>query len=354
MKFPVFDGHNDTITQIYHTLNTDQARSFFTKSEFGSIDYPRAMEGGLTGGFFAIFVKNPTSDGWDGSDKSYYTPNSYDIPLPPELDQQYAQEFTDTIIEMLFSLEREEPGKFKVVRTVDELKATIGTETMSGILHFEGVEMLHPDLSNLQHYYDVGLRSLGPVWSRSNAFGHGVPFAFPKSPDTGPGLTDAGKELIKACNKMGILVDLSHMNEKGFWDIESISDKPLVATHSAAFALCNSTRNLTDKQIDAIKASNGVVGVNYCKNFLREDGNPETPTNHTEIVRHTKYLVNRMGIDCVALGSDYDGAKMPHDLSSAHQLPTLIQSLQNEGFSDDELMKITHGNWVRVLGETWK
>src|SRR5206468_1669749 len=127
----------------------------------------------------------------------------------------------------------------------------------------EGAEPIAPDLSNLERWYDRGLRSIGLVWSRANAFAEGVPFRFPSSPDTGPGLTDAGRELVRACNRLGILVDLSHLNEAGFWDVAGISDKPLVATHSNAHAICPASRNLTDKQLAAIKESDGMVGLNY-------------------------------------------------------------------------------------------
>ena len=101
--------------------------------------------------------------------------------------------------------------------------------------------------------YRPGLRSLGPVWSRPNIFGHGVPFAWPRSPDTGPGLTPAGRDLIKACNKLRVMIDLSHLNEQGFWDVARLSSAPLVATHTCVHAICPSTRNLTDRQLDAIR-----------------------------------------------------------------------------------------------------
>jgi membrane dipeptidase len=143
---------------------------------------------------------------------------------------------------------------------------------LATILHFEGAEAIDPQLNALEVFYQAGLRSLGLVWSRPTAFGHGVPFAFPHSPDTGPGLTDAGKQLVRACNRLGIMIDLSHLNEQGFWDVAELTNAPLVATHSNAHALCASSRNLTDKQLDAIKESDGMVGLNFAVCFLREDG----------------------------------------------------------------------------------
>jgi membrane dipeptidase len=181
-----------------------------------------------------------------------------------------------------------------------------------------------------------------------------VPFEFPASPDTGPGLTDAGRGLVAACNRLGILVDLSHLNERGFWDVAELSDAPLVATHSNAHALCPSTRNLTDAQLDAVRDSGGVVGVNFAVSFLRADGArlPEE-TGLDEIVRHVRYLADRMGVDHVAFGSDFDGAVVPTALGGIAGLPRLVEALRADGFDAAAVAKITHENWLRVLDATW-
>ena len=192
------------------------------------------------------------------------------------------------------------------------------------------------------------------MWSRPNAFGEGVPFQFPRSPDTGPGLTAAGKALVKACNQLGIMLDLSHLNEKGFWDVAKISTAPLVATHSNAHALCASTRNLTDKQLAAIKESDGMVGLNFAVSFLREDGtdNPDTPLE--TMVRHVDYLVERVGIDRVGFGSDFDGATIPQEIGDVAGLQKLINALRKSGYAEASLRKIAHENWLRVLRKTWR
>ena len=164
--------------------------------------------------------------------------------------------------------------------------------------------------------YAAGLRSLGPVWSRPNVFGHGVPFRCPSSPDTGPGLTDLGKALIGACNRLRIMIDLSHLNESGFWDVAAISDAPLVATHSNAHAISPHSRNLTDKQLAAIRETGGMVGVNFAVSFLRPDGRHDKDTPADLIVQHVEYLLEHVGEDGVGLGSDFDGA---HDLGRTRQ-----------------------------------
>ena len=134
----------------------------------------------------------------------------------------------------------------------------------------------------------------------------------------------------------------------------SISEAPLVATHSNAHALCPSPRNLTDEQLDEIKLSGGVVGVNYHVGFLRPDGDAEVPTPMHEIVEHARYIADRVGVEHVALGSDFDGATMPHDLHDVTRLPTLLDQLREHGFSEAEVHAIAYGNWVRVLRDTWR
>jgi membrane dipeptidase len=224
---------------------------------------------------------------------------------------------------------------------------------LAAILHAEGADFVDEQFRALDVLAEAGLMSLGLVWSRPNAFATGVPFNFPASPDIGPGLTDLGRELVRRCNSRRLLIDLSHLNEAGFWDVARLSTAPLVATHSGAHALCASPRNLRDAQLDAIAHSGGMVGVNFHKGFLRADGDHNKPTSLSEIVRHLFYIADRIGIDHVGLGSDFDGAEMPEDLADAAGLPRLLKALQAAGLSDEDLRKVAHGNWVRVLRETW-
>ena len=192
------------------------------------------------------------------------------------------------------------------------------------------------------------------MWSRPNVFGCGVPFRFPHSPDTGPGLTAEGRALVRTCNQLGILVDVSHLNEQGFWDLAAITTAPIVATHSCVHALCPVTRNLTDRQLDAIRESDGIVGLNFGVSFLREDGanNPDTPLS--VVVRHIDYLVERLGIDRVGFGSDFDGATISLELGDAAGLPKLIAQLRQAGYDEAALRKLAYENWLRVLELTWR
>jgi membrane dipeptidase len=293
---PIFDGHNDTLLRL-HEARVDDNDIFFADSGKGHIDLVRARQGGLGGGFFAVYVAPDPS----------VPPRGTRGDLPPMLDQAYAQRFASSMAARLFRIERESEGQVKIVRTADELTACLSSGTFAAILHYEGADPIDTELNELEILYQAGLRSLGIVWSRPNAFGHGVPFRFPSSPDTGPGLTDAGKALVRECNQRGIMLDLSHLNEAGFWDVARLTNAPLVATHSNVHALSATSRNLTDKQLDAIKESDGMVGLNFAVVFLRADGASNADTPITTMVEHIDYLVERLGVERVGLGSDFDG-----------------------------------------------
>jgi membrane dipeptidase len=349
--FPILDGHNDVLLRL-RKGGPGSERSFLERGETGHLDLPRAREGGFAGGFFAVFIRNPQAP--DLERQVVRTADGYEIPLPPPLELAYAQQFAREMTASLFALEAVSEGQIKIVRTVDELQACLRDGVLAAILHFEGAEAIDTELETLYGYHAVGLRSLGPVWSRPNAFAYGVPIKYPSSPDTGPGLTDAGRRLVRACNELGVMLDLSHLNEAGFWDVARLSDAPLVATHSCVHALCPHARNLTDKQLDAIRDSGGLVGVNFNVSFFRADGRPEADTPLADLARHVTYIAERIGIEHVALGSDFDGALMPRELGDAAGLPKLMAAMRAQGLDDAALRKVGYENWLRVLGQTWK
>jgi membrane dipeptidase len=349
----VFDGHNDTLLNL-HLPGRGKGRSFFERSDAGHVDLPRALEGGFGGGFFACYVPTPKDGGWSEEPTLAINKSDCAVAGAPPLDPAYARDFAAELAKGLFRLEVESEGRLKVVRTVGELSECLRGGVLAAILHYEGAENLGPDPGALENLYEMGLLSLGLVWSRPNAYAHGVPFRFPASPDTGPGLTNAGRELVRECNRLGILVDLSHLNERGFWDVAAISDAPLVATHSNAHALCPSTRNLTDRQLDAIRDSDGMVGVNFAVAFLRKDGRDRVDTSLETVVRHVDHLVERLGIERVGFGSDFDGARVPRAIGDASGLPKLLGALRDRGYGDGEIRKLAHENWARVLRRTWR
>lgn len=337
---PIFDGHNDML------LRLEAGGTFLQQDARGHLDLPRARAGGLAGGFCAVFVRSEQPDPAEPAPT-----DPLQMPRGFPRTPPYAEAHAAAVSAMarLFQLERESHGALEIVRSADDIDRCIRDGVFAALLHLEGAEAIDPDLNALEVFQRAGLRSLGPVWSRPNAFGHGVPFQFPHSPDTGPGLTDLGCELVRACNRLGILVDLSHLTEQGFWDVARTSHAPLVATHSNAHALSPSTRNLTDRQLDAVRDSDGMVGINFCVGFLREDGAPVPDTPLATVVRHVAYLVEKLGIDRVGFGSDFDGAMIPSGIGDASGLPHLIDALRQHGYSDAEFHKLGHQNWLRVL-----
>ncbi|WP_312797010.1 dipeptidase [Tianweitania sp.] len=340
----IFDGHNDLLLRLWNgeKAGRDPLKEFAAATGAAHIDLKKAAEGGLVGGFCAIYV--PSGDfsfGKPDARGHFMTPAAAPIERAPSLEVTMAQ------MDIACRLDR--AGLLKICRTVDELEAAIEAGTFAAIAHIEGAEGIGADLSGLYTLYATGLRSIGPVWSRNNVFGHGVPFAYPSSPDTGPGLTDAGRALVKACNEMGILIDLSHITEQGFWDVAKHSTAPLVATHSNVHAITPSARNLTDKQLAAIKESNGVVGLNFAVAFLREDGQERADTGITTMIRHIDHMVEQVGIDGVALGSDFDGAMIPAEIGSSAGLQKLVAGLQSAGYAEADIKKICRENWFRVL-----
>ncbi len=347
---PIFDGHNDTLLSLIQG-ERGKGLTFFDKSDKGHIDFPRAKKGGFAGGFFALYS---SSEGFEFEANLVKTETGYTMPLPPPRDRQGALQDVLAMANLLFKIEREAKGKFKVVRTVKELQSCIKTGVMAAIFHIEGAEAIDTSLETLELLYQAGLRSVGPVWSRQNAFGSGVPFSFPLHPNCGDGLTPQGKTLVKTCNDLGIMIDLSHMTEKGFWDVYAVSNKPLVATHSNVYALSNSARNLTDDQLRAIRDTDGMVGLNFAVSFLREDGQPNQDTPISRMVDHIDYLVDKLGINRVGFGSDFDGARIPNDIKDVTGLPKLVKALRKRGYDDKALEKICYKNWVRVLGHTWQ
>ncbi len=358
---PVFDGHNDTLLSLPLT-----GRSFFERGEIGHIDLPRARAGGLAGGLFAVFVPDPTPDTLDdapdpdddpgdtaaaiGASRGRYAAVES---MPPPMSLAYAQRQALGTIAQLMRLEREAAGQVKVCRTAAELRESIAAGVLAIELHMEGAEAIDPELDALEVFYAAGLRSLGICWSRPNRFGSGVPFAFPSTGDHGPGLTELGVALVKGCNELRMVIDLSHLNEAGFWDVAKHSAAPLVASHSNVHAISPASRNLSDRQLDAIRDSDGLVGLNFHVGFLRPDGDRDPDVPLAVMLDHLDALLERLGPTRVGLGSDFDGATMPSAIGDAAGLPALIAAMRERGYDEGLIRAVACDNWLRVLELTW-
>jgi membrane dipeptidase len=318
---PVLDGHEDFITAAPR-----QGRDFLEESERGHVDWPRAQRGGLGGTFVSLYLSD---------ERAEQNPVGYAI-----------QEIHD----YLRICDRSE-GQVRVVRTTAELDRALDDGAFAGILHFEGADPISHSLKELRVFYEAGLRSLGVVWSRPTIFGYGVRFKGAQPP---AGLTEAGQELVRECNRLGVLLDVSHLNPPGFWDLHRATERPFVATHSCVKALSPHVRNLDDDQIRAIADKDGTIGINFANSFLRPDMRRDPDTPLSLVLAHFEHIIDLVGDRHVSIGSDYDGTDVPLALRDAAHLPALMRGFQQRGWSDERIERIANGNFRRVLGAVWR
>jgi membrane dipeptidase len=317
-RIPIIDGHTDYLLSLTHT-----GRSFLEESTIGHVDLPRARKGNIGAMISAVF-------------------------LPSELLPTHALIETLRAVDLLKRTVVASDGQMELIRDYDQLVSCLDRRVFGAIMHFEGAEAIDPEFVVLRLAYELGLRSLGLVWSRPTIFAEGV------GPENhGHGLTGLGRELVTQCNNMGILIDVSHLNEPGFWDVTAESTKPIVASHSNARAVCDHERNLTDRQIKELAKNGGLMGINYAVGFLVEGARSGSEVPLSVLVDHIDHIVNLVGIEHVALGSDYDGAGVPDALKDAAHDWAIVEELARRGYDDDAIAKICRDNWLRVLKEVW-
>lgn len=348
---PVFDGHNDFLLRLYQSADQRDA-IWHGQGTGGHLDLPRMRTGGFVGGLFAIFVPSPRAhDAPDLMEKMANPP--YDLPLPDRVPLIEAQPVALAQAAHLLWMERAAPDAFSVCRSVADIRAASDGGRIAGVLHMEGAEAIGTNLDALHLFHTLGLRSIGPAWSRPTAFGHGVPFRFPGDPDIGPGLTPAGEALVREAETLRMLIDLSHLNAAGVEDVARLTTGPLVATHSGVHALCPSPRNLTDRQLAMIAERGGLVGVNFATVFLRPDGKPDPEMTLEPMLRQLDYLVDHLGEGGVALGSDFDGALVPAPLGDVAGLQHVIEAMRQHEFGESLIRRIASENWMNLLGRIW-
>jgi len=266
-----------------------------------------------------------------------------------------------SLIEGLLEVEKlyritEEYEDVVIIKSKKDLECVLKTGKLGLVLSLEGLEPLYGNLELLNMYYRLGVRAGMLTWNSKNPFAHGT------DEKTG-GLTDLGLRAIERMNELGIIVDVSHLNEEGFWDIMNISKKATVASHSNARALFNHPRNLSDEQIKAIANCGGVIGiVSYFSKVDETDPSKartrddETETIH-DVIKHIEYMVDLVGYDHVALGLDFNmylGDFGVKGLESAEKIPDLLKLLLERGHSVENVRKIAGENWIRVLMESLK
>ncbi len=336
----IFDGHNDALSRLWGAMD-DPVDLFGTAK--GHVNVPNCAAGGMKGGFFAIYspMRRMVFDFTQVFDLDVLTK-----PMP-EIEEDFA--LVSAIGQAAIARKLHDAGHIEIVTDAASLARAFVSDPIACVLHLEGADCIGPDLLALDALHALGLRSLGPVWSRKTIFGDGVPFAFGRDGDLGGGLTEDGKRLIARCKALNVMIDTSHLTMKGFWDVAE-ADVPLVATHSNTNAHCLASRNLDDDQLKAIGETGGVVGVNFGTVFLDKAAWDTGRCEIEAIVRHLSYMVETAGEDAVAIGSDFDGAPLPNGMTSAADLPKLVEAMQIAGFGEPLIAKITHENWLAFLG----
>ena len=337
-----FDGHNDLLLKLWRR-DDGGGRTFLDGDGEGHLDLTRCRAGGFAGGLFASFVPSPAAGG-DTSPSGLAT---------GKVDQATALRVTLGQAGRLRRLVAASDGALAFCTSVADIRAAMAAGRIACVWHIEGAEAIGPDLEELDVLVAAGLRSVGPLWSRPNIFGHGVPFKYFSAPDTGPGLTDAGKRLVRALEARRVLIDTAHLNEQGFWDVAATAERPFVASHANAHARVPSARNLTDRQLDCLRERDGLVGVNLSVPDLRTDCKRDAATPLDDVVAMFDALIERMGEDRVALGSDFDGATIPDAVGGADGLPAIADALRAAGYDQALLDKLAHRNWLALLARVW-
>ena len=337
----IFDGHNDALSRLWGAQG-DPVADFAGGA--GHVSAPACRAGGMGGGFFALFSPQMrrTFDfrGFKGGA----------MPDLPAMEQGAA--LVPVMAQLGIARRLQDAGLLTLCTTAAQVRAVMAAGGLAAVLHLEGAECIDPDLMVLDALHALGLRSLGPVWSRPTIWGEGVPFAAGRDGDTGPGLTAAGRRLVARCADLGMVVDTSHLTARGFWDIAEMG-LPLVATHSNAHAVAPVTRNLTADQLRAIGQTGGMVGLNFATVFLSPQGWTTGRAGIDDCLTQLDALIAGAGEGHVGLGSDFDGAPLPEGLDSAADLPAL-RAAMTARYGADLTEKLCAGNWLAFLDRTLK
>ncbi|MBV9210876.1 MAG: dipeptidase [Acidobacteria bacterium] len=357
------DLHADTTQRL-----VDENVDLNTRLADGHLDAVRMKEGGLDAQFFSIWVE-PALYGTGG---------------------QSASKRADVQIAAVRALAEKHPETWQLALSASDIRRISAEGKLAALMGLEGGYAIDEKIENVERYYKMGVRYMSGAWSVSTSW------AGSSGDEAGQtrGLTDFGKQVIREMNRLGMMVDVSHLSDKAFWDILNTSSKPVIATHSNARAIANVARNLDDDMIRALAAKGGVVCVLFYPEFLEpgwsekkkqvdaeiaplvqaaSDSEPDSiarkkmardrvrvveyakrlpPVTVARVVDHIDHIVKLVGIDHVGVGSDFDGIQaVPTDLSSVADIPNLTKELLKRGYTEEDIDKILGGNILRVMEE---
>lgn len=330
MKF--LDLHCDTISEIYQRRLWGEAAEL--RENTGHVDLVRLKKGECFGQNFALFTS-----------------------LKKETDPYlYAQ----TILKVYQEEMRKNADWIRPACSVKELLKHEADGKMSGILTIEEGAVCRGDTALLQKFYQAGVRMMTLTWNYENELAYPNRFDGKNSlgrPETERGLKPKGIEFTEQMEELGMAVDVSHLGDAGFWDVVKVTKKPFLASHSNARAVTPHVRNLTDEMIRALAERGGVIGINFYAAFLNEEKAEAAAGGHSRIsdmIRHIRHIRNVGGIECIALGSDFDGIDGILELDSPAALFRLEEALYLAGFTESEAERIFWRNALRFYSEVWK
>lgn len=304
----IFDAHIDTLSRL---VKTGQG---FHQAQ-GHVHLQTLRESKIGAQFFAAFVD-------------------------PKLYQGMALHSSLEMIDQFWQLVEEYSEELRFAGSAEEIIEARKDGKIACLLAIEGGEALEGKLANLRMFYRLGVRLITLTWNHRNQLASGQ-----SEGNYGGGLSKFGREVVQEMNHLGMLIDVSHLNELGFWEVLKLSTRPVLASHSNARALCDHPRNLTDEQIRALSAQGGVIGVNFFPYFLDPSG--KATIGH--VVEQIDYLIQVGGIDCVGLGSDFDGINsVPQDLENCAQIQNLVPALAQKGYGEREIEQVMGGNLLRL------
>lgn len=305
----IVDAHCDTVTKIMEVEGN-------LKTNTCHIDLDRMAKYGGFVQFYAAFVE-------------------------PAYGQAYAMKRAVQIIDRLFNEIETYKDYVMLCCNYNEIKATLKQKKVAAFLSIEGGDALQGELSALRMFYKLGVRSICLTWNHRNEIADGV-----GEGTTAGGLTIFGRDVIREMNALGMIIDVSHLSEKGFWDVIELSQSPIIASHSNARKLCGHRRNLWDEQMVALKENGGVMGMNFYPPFLTE--RPKAAL--VDIVRHIEYSTALLGCDHVGIGADFDGIEhTPEDVQGVQDLDSILNELAKLNYSEEDISKIAGGNFLRVI-----
>lgn len=241
----------------------------------------------------------------------------------------------------------------QIAYTYDDIEQNAYNHKMSALLTLEEGAVVHNDLSYLRNYYRLGVRMITLNWNFANGIGHpnfdveGETHGY-HTCDEKNGLTEFGIQYVRECERLGIIIDVSHLSDAGFYDVLKYTHQPFVASHSNARHVCDHARNLSDDMILQLAQRGGVMGMNFAADFLDENDQSDALSKISSMVKHILYIRQLAGIDCIGLGSDFDGIPQNLELKDASFMPLLYQALQKAGLSEEEIEKIFYKNVLRV------